>query len=211
MDGVIAEILVVGAGGLDRRRHGRDPAQHHLRARAGDAEGAAHRQRPAVPGRAEEPGGVGSVSSHCRVCQDAVSWGYYEGAGTTARDIKYTPICRYCCEWSRAPVCRIRICEFDLCSRLTSLVSCALCVGSSMLRSFTGTEIIGDPRAARSNSGVCRVSNCRATPMHIGRSRLIQSRRRLSGQPFGIPAMTNMRRSRSLGSRVLHVSSYRSR
>ena len=34
----------VGAGGLDRRRHRRDPAQHHLRARAGDAEGAADGQ-----------------------------------------------------------------------------------------------------------------------------------------------------------------------
>ena len=39
MDGVIAEILVSVAGDVDRRRHRRDPAQHHRRARAGHAEG----------------------------------------------------------------------------------------------------------------------------------------------------------------------------
>ena len=44
MGGLIAEILVSVPGGLDRRRHRRDPAQHHLRARAGHAEGAADRQ-----------------------------------------------------------------------------------------------------------------------------------------------------------------------
>ena len=54
MDGVIAEILVSVPGHLDRRRHRRDPAQHHLRARAEDAEGAQRRHQQAVQGRAEE-------------------------------------------------------------------------------------------------------------------------------------------------------------
>ncbi len=45
MNGMHRRDPGLGARGLDRRRHRRDPAQHHLRTRAGDAEGAAHRQR----------------------------------------------------------------------------------------------------------------------------------------------------------------------
>ena len=40
----------VGAGQLDRRRYGRDPAQHHQRTRAEDAARADRRQRQAVQG-----------------------------------------------------------------------------------------------------------------------------------------------------------------
>ena len=39
----------VGARGVDRRRHRRDPAQHHRRARARAAEGAVGRRRRALP------------------------------------------------------------------------------------------------------------------------------------------------------------------
>ncbi len=44
----------VGACNIHRRRHRRNPAQHHLRAGAQDAQGAQRRHRQAVQGRAEE-------------------------------------------------------------------------------------------------------------------------------------------------------------
>ena len=76
------------AGRLDRRRHGRDPAQHHLRARAGHAEGAAHGQRPAVPRRAEE---------HRGVLSGGTAYGVGRGAGM------------FCPRWRRCAAAGVRV------------------------------------------------------------------------------------------------------
>ncbi len=82
LNGTIAEILVSVAGHVDRRRHRRDPAQHHLRARPQDAQGAEHRHDEAFPRRAAQHGAI-SQQRHFGFQQAEIvprhSW-YWRGA-----------------------------------------------------------------------------------------------------------------------------------